>query len=99
MAIISAQATATSCTIKIEGDMTIHFASDLKAGMLALLSPSISLGLDLSEVEEIDTSGLQLIALFMREARAAGCPCSILSPGPSVQALFALYNFTGDANG
>lgn len=59
-------------TVRPEGEMTIFAAAELKQPLLAALDGAPALALDLSRVEELDTSGLQLLMLLAREARAKG---------------------------
>ena len=55
------------CSIALEGDMTIYTAMQCKNDMLAPLQECRAIDVDLSGVYEIDTSGLQILALFLKE--------------------------------
>lgn len=55
------------CHLAVEGEMTIYTAAELKSE----LAPHLSKGqieIDLSQVSEMDSAGLQLLILAKREA-------------------------------
>ncbi len=56
-----------SCAIALQGDMTIYTAMQCKEEMLAPLQDCQTVAVDLSGVFEMDTSGLQILALFLNE--------------------------------
>jgi anti-sigma B factor antagonist len=60
-----------STGIRVSGEMTVYAACALKQPLLDALAGGARL-LDLSEVSEFDTAGLQLVLLAQREAAAAG---------------------------
>ena len=83
----------------IEQDMTIYHAEALKVDLLAGLAGSEAVELDLSQVAEIDTSGIQLLMLAKRESQKQGKTLSIVAHSPAVQELMDFYNlaaFFGD---
>ena len=61
--------------LRVEGDMTIYQAAELKQTLLASLATTSPLVLDLSAVSEIDTSGVQLLMMAAQYARACGQEC------------------------
>jgi len=63
--------------LRPEGEMTIYAAAEIKQPLLAALDGAPGLTLDLSRVEELDTSGMQLLLLLAREARAAALPFTL----------------------
>jgi anti-sigma B factor antagonist len=59
----------TAGGLRISGEMTVYSASTLKpALLLELLIERETLELDLSEVREFDTAGLQLLLMLQRQA-------------------------------
>lgn len=52
----------------LQGDLTIYNAIEQKAELLNYLACSEELEINLSQVNDIDTSGLQLLILLKREA-------------------------------
>ena len=57
--------------LTVQGPLTIYDAQALKSRLLELLgqAPLQTLELDLAQVSEIDTSGVQLLLLAAREAQ------------------------------
>ena len=59
-----------SCALAICGEFTIFTAATLKEELLATIAsaPSKGIEIDLSDVSEIDSAGLQLMAMAKRDA-------------------------------
>ena len=64
--------TDDGCEIALRGDMTIYTAMQCKEEMLAPLQQYKHISVDMDGVYEIDTSGLQIIALFLKESLEHG---------------------------
>jgi anti-anti-sigma regulatory factor len=60
---VGAQVTAVEGCIHVEGEMTIFTAAELKP---ALVDSGAVTGIDLSQVTEFDTAGLQLLLAVLR---------------------------------
>ncbi len=58
--------------LRLKGDLTIHSATEARRKLEGHLGHCPSLVLDLSEVDEIDTSGVQVLLWFKREASNRG---------------------------
>jgi ABC-type transporter Mla MlaB component len=56
----------------VAAECTVADATSLKAGLAKLLDDTDIVTLDISAVQRIDTAGLQLIAMFVREREARG---------------------------
>lgn len=56
------------CALRMEGDMTIYTAAQLKISLLEALNKCHEVEVDLSEVTDMDSAGLQLLILAKREA-------------------------------
>ncbi|MEP7246453.1 MAG: STAS domain-containing protein, partial [Gammaproteobacteria bacterium] len=56
----------------LAADCTIAEAGDIKSRLARVLTKEAPVIVDLSEVRRIDTAGLQVLAAFIRERRAAG---------------------------
>jgi anti-anti-sigma regulatory factor len=69
-------------------DFTIAQADDVKKQLTRILTQPAPVTLDLSSIRRIDTAGLQVLAAFIRERRAAGRPveCSGASESFTVTA-------------
>jgi anti-anti-sigma factor len=78
--------------LRVEGEMTIYRAAELKQQMQALLDGAAKgpTAIDLSGVTEIDCSGVQLLALAQRVAKAAGRELQLDKPSPAVLEVFEL---------
>lgn len=76
------------------GEMTIYSAAELKPALLAALEQSDEVDIDLSEVSEVDTSGVQLLMLLKREAVAAGKGLMLSGHSPAVLEVFELLGLS-----
>jgi len=80
-------------------DMTIYNALEQKSRLVAALESGSGLELDLSQVIEMDTAGLQLLILAKREAARLGKQMSIVAHSPTVRQTLdfcSLTAFFGD---
>jgi ABC-type transporter Mla MlaB component len=59
--------------VRFPADLTISNAGPLKASLLALADRTENFQFDMQAVTEMDSSCVQLILAFEREARARGC--------------------------
>ncbi len=76
--------------LALSGELTIYRAAELKAELLAAAALGESPVLDLAEVSEIDTAGVQLLLLAQREAAARGAALTLTRPSAAVREVFAL---------
>jgi len=76
--------------LRIEGEMTIYSAAALAARVIAAVTDASGVAsLDLSQVTDIDTAGLQILLMARKLARArAGL--ALIDPSPRVEALLRL---------
>lgn len=80
--------------LRIDGEMTIYRAAEIKQQLLGALAASSSLALDLSAVGEIDTAGVQLLMLTHREAAAAGGALTLVGVSDAVDEALTLLNLS-----
>lgn len=85
---------AELCTARIEGEMTIYTAAKIKPALLSLLDGCSEAELDLSQVGEIDTAGVQLLLLAKREASQAGKSLRLVGHSPAVVDCLDQCNLT-----
>lgn len=78
--------------LHIEGDMTIYTAAELKAELMPHLSQPLEREIDLSNVSEIDSAGLQLLMLAKREAGRHACPLRLTEHSRAVLEVLDLCN-------
>ncbi|MBV2235454.1 MAG: STAS domain-containing protein [Sterolibacterium sp.] len=81
--------------ICINEDMTIYHAETLKKVLMQAIQRSQRLELDLSQVAEIDTSGIQLLMLAKRESQTRGQSLDIIAHSPAVHELIDFFNIAG----
>jgi len=82
----------TGSRFAIEGDCNIYRAAELKAELLQALQAGATLELDLSDVSELDTAGVQLLLLAEREARARGGALRLVAASPAADEVLALFD-------
>lgn len=75
--------------LRIEGELTIFRAAELKP---LLLAEPLPLAIDLSGVTEIDTAGVQLLLLAKNTARAQQRELRLVAHSPAVLDVFELLN-------
>lgn len=83
----------------IEGEMTIYRAAELKDVLLSAMRGARVIEVDLSQVSEIDSSGMQLMIAAKREAMAAGKQLHFAGHGRAVLEVLDLCDlstFFGD---
>jgi anti-anti-sigma factor len=86
----------TDAPLAISGDLTVQVAADWKVQLVAALEAATTLRIDLSEVIEMDTAGLQLLLMIHREAEAAGKPLELTGHSRAVLDVLALAHLNVD---
>jgi anti-anti-sigma factor len=76
-------------------DFTIYNAAKYKEDYLSQLSLSQGLEVDLAQVEEIDSAGLQILMLLKREADATGKALQLVNHSRAVVEVFELLDLAG----
>lgn len=84
-------ATTGTAGVQIDGDLTIYTALDDKTALLGALDDRPAIELDLTQVTECDTAGLQLLILLRQEAQRRALPFHLTAASPAVRALVGLY--------
>jgi anti-sigma B factor antagonist len=95
---ISAHRDGDVLNIRVSGEMTIYNARELKKGLATHLFAAKDLVMDLTEVSEMDTAGLQLIVLAMKESMSSGGRFKVASlsrPAERIITLFDMSEFLG----
>lgn len=72
------------------GDMTIFHAQQIKQALMSELGANERLEVDLSEVSDIDTAGLQQLLLLHKEAAHGNKPLRFQGHSPAVQQVVQL---------
>ena len=76
--------------LRLEPELTIYSAAQVHQVLLAVLRPGAALTLDLSDVCEIDSAGIQLLIAARREAEARGGSLALCGNSAAVQDAFVL---------
>lgn len=79
-------------TIIVSRNLNIYEAQSLKDELLDLPARATAIELNLSQVIEIDTSGIQLLLLAQRESGKQGKTLRLAICSPAVQEIIELYN-------
>jgi anti-anti-sigma factor len=92
---VSIMKTNGVCKVMIEGDMNIYNAAEIKDRLLNAISDSECsiIELDLFNVHEIDTSGVQLLIMLQNEAQRLNKGLSI-TMNNVVRNVLKLLNIT-----
>ncbi len=77
--------------LKVDGDMTIYHAQELKDELLAYADASAGLDLDLSGVEELDSVGIQILLLLKKAADGEKKNLLISACSAAVREVLGLY--------
>ena len=85
--------------LTVDGDLTICQAAEIRRHLIEGIRGNNVLELDLSHVGEIDTAGLQLLALAKRESHHLDHVLRIVGHSPAVREVVEFLNlaaFFGD---
>jgi anti-sigma B factor antagonist len=88
--------------VRIEGDMTIYRAAELKETMIASIVESAVIEFDLSRVTALDSAGVQILILAERTARARHSELRLVAHSLAVLDVMELLNlgaYFGNARG
>lgn len=81
--------------VRVAGEMTVYTAAALKQDLLAAIARHDQAKLlDLSEVTEIDTAGLQLLLTARRHAANTGRELLLAEPSRAVRSTLELCQLT-----
>ena len=78
--------------LTVDGDLTIYHAAEIKQRLIEGVRGNGVLELDLSHVGEIDTAGLQLLALAKRESGKQDHELHIVGHSPAVREVIEFLN-------
>lgn len=85
----------TAAVIRLDGEVSIYRAAELKETLLAAVRDHAAVELDLSGVTEFDTAGVQLLLLAKREALAAQHTLTLTRHSPVVVEVLELLDLVG----
>lgn len=77
--------------LTIAGDMTVYSVVRLKEVLMKELKSGSGITVDLSDVNDADTSGFQLLIFLRKEAYMLGKKFKITELSPRLESIFSLY--------
>lgn len=102
MQVHTTDASAVAGKVSLSGQFCIYNALESKESLLAALKSFSRLDLDLSQVEEMDSVGLQLLILLERESLRQGKTFRVCAASAPVLEVLSFYNmehyFDGASN-
>jgi len=81
--------------LRLDGEMTIYRAAELKGLLLGALAGQRALEIDLADVSEIDSAGVQLLVMAKQAAQAQGIELRLVRHSPPVIDVFELLDLAG----
>ena len=90
-----AQTQTTGDSLAIKGEMTIYTAAEQKITLVEALESTENLSLDLNEVTEIDSAGMQLLILMKKAALKEGKSFEFVAKSDAVSEVMELLNLSG----
>ncbi|NTV09266.1 MAG: STAS domain-containing protein [Zoogloea sp.] len=75
-------------------ELTIYHAEEARAHLLQALEERPALTLDLSNVSEIDTAGIQLLVMARREAERLKKPMAVVAASQAVREVADFFNLS-----
>ncbi|QEW08411.1 STAS domain-containing protein [Nitrincola iocasae] len=83
------------CLAFLSGEFSIYHAADMKAKLLEALNLCTEMELNLADVSEIDTAGLQLLVMVEQEALRTDKRLHLTEHSAAVVDIMQLYDLTG----
>lgn len=89
---ISFNVAAGCCDIHCGESLTIYEVTEFRDGLLPFVKEAMEYRMDLSETEEIDTAGVQLLIALYKQADLAGGRLRLAAVSPKVEATLRILN-------
>jgi anti-anti-sigma factor len=81
--------------LRLEGELTIYSVTEARDQLCAALDQRPELKLNLADLEELDTAGVQLLAWLKQEAKRRGKSLALFAHSPAVVEVFDLLQVAG----
>ena len=81
--------------LMLRGELTIYHADALKAQLLARLDQEAELEVDLRDVTEVDSAGIQILMAAKKEAQRRGQSMRLVHHSRPILEVFELLNLSG----
>jgi|GEM_PF-151039 len=91
---ITHQSALGTCWLQLAGELNIYATMELKAVLLEVLDAHQEAELDLANVTDIDSAGIQLLAFIKRQALAAGKTLRLVQHSPVVIEMLDLFKLS-----
>jgi anti-anti-sigma factor len=88
----SSPSAGAAALLRLDGELNIYRAAELKPLLLQALDSAPQLEIDLSGVTEIDTSGVQLLMLAKRRSQALQRELRLANHSPAVVEVIELLD-------
>lgn len=83
--------------LALDGELTIYRAAELREELLAALPVApTSMEIDLAQVSEVDSAGVQLLIAARRAAQAQGAAFALVDPSAAVREVLDLFNLCAE---
>lgn len=92
---ISVEQEGGQCRLAIDGEMNIYTAAEMKPGLLEPFTGADEVEVNLENVSEIDSAGVQLLILAKREAAATNKSLRLVGHSQVVVDALELCNLSG----
>jgi anti-sigma B factor antagonist len=89
-----ARQAAAAVRLSIAGELTIYRALELKRVLIEALEKKVALEVDLSQVTDLDSAGVQLLLLSQRTAEANEVELRFVEHSPVVMEVLALMGLS-----
>lgn len=92
--LISSNENLQQCELSIDEELTIYVALSYKEELTNYLTTYQSFDIDLSQIEEIDSAGIQLLLAFRNKMKSLGHHLIIQKPSEACSKMFQRYGLT-----
>lgn len=89
---ITKQTDDSKCALTLTGDMTIYTAMENKVHFEPYFESGQDMSLDMSAVNEFDSTGFQMLLLLERQTLEKDNVFNVKPVSPAVQEVLTLYN-------
>lgn len=91
---VSSEVKESSTHADIHGELDIYFITEVKEQLVQLLNDADSLVVNLSDIDSIDTSGIQVLIMLKNEAYALNKTITFEEHSQAVIEIIELFNLS-----
>ena len=84
-------ASALPLQLSLSGELTIYSVQELKSLLLTAVDGNSDVTIDMSEVSEVDTAGLQLVLLARKELESRGLHLTLSAANSEITDTLNLF--------